>query len=59
MCLPVGVSVDQLPEDIKSRGGGGGWEALIATLVTVMAINTLSICQETMREGDKDGDEQH
>ena len=41
MC--VLVSVDKLPEDIKRR-------TLIATVVTVMAINTLSICQKTMAE---------
>lgn len=34
-------------------------KTLIAAVVTVMAINMLSICQETMRKGDKDGHEQH
>lgn len=50
----VGVKVDKHPEDIRGKG-----KTLIAAVVTVMAINTLSICLETMREGDKDGDEQH
>lgn len=42
-----------LPEDIKRSGGeqGGRVGGLIATLVTLMTINTLSICQETMRKG--------
>lgn len=43
----------KLPADIRE-----GEETLIAALLTVMAINTLSICQETMRE-DLDGDERH
>lgn len=38
---------------LRGAGGSreGGWGRLIATLVTLMTINTLSICQETMRKG--------
>lgn len=64
MCVLVSTSVNKLPEDITRRFGvcvAGGWGVggLIAAVMTVMAINTLSICQETMAEGDKDGDVQH